>query len=121
MTRPHTDTAAADSFDEWAILEILGHRRLAGRVSEVQVAGAGFLRIDIPVDPPMSQLYSPGSVYAISPVAEEVARRVAARYAPTPIHRWELDPPAHAEVEDMAADLHADLEQDRIEQDQGPF
>lgn len=32
----------------WAILELLGHRRLAGRVSEVTLAGTTMLRLDVP-------------------------------------------------------------------------
>lgn len=37
-------------FEGWAILELMGHRRLGGYVSEATVAGAGFLRIDVPGD-----------------------------------------------------------------------
>lgn len=36
------------AFEGWAILELMGHRRLGGHVSEATVAGAGFLRIDVP-------------------------------------------------------------------------
>jgi hypothetical protein len=32
----------------WAIIELMGHRRLAGWLSEEEVAGAAFLRIDVP-------------------------------------------------------------------------
>ncbi len=32
----------------WAILELMGHRRLGGYLSEQTVAGASFLRIDVP-------------------------------------------------------------------------
>lgn len=37
-----------ETFEGWAILELMGHRRLAGYVREVEVAGAGMLRLDIP-------------------------------------------------------------------------
>jgi hypothetical protein len=37
-------------FEGWAFLELMGHRRLGGYVSEATVAGAGFLRIDVPGD-----------------------------------------------------------------------
>jgi len=53
-------------FKEWAILELMGHRRLAGLVSEQQIGGASFIRIDIPgKDGPLlsefqaTQFYSP--------------------------------------------------------------
>lgn len=37
-----------DKFDSWAILELMGHVRLAGRVSETMIAGAPMLRLDVP-------------------------------------------------------------------------
>lgn len=85
-----TDTS---SFDEWAILEILGHRRPGGRVSEATIAGASFLRIDVPEadgQPAMTQYYAPSSVYALTPTTEDIARRAAALFRPAPISRWEL-------------------------------
>lgn len=39
---------AGDPFEGWAILELMGHRRLAGYVREVELAGAGLLRLDVP-------------------------------------------------------------------------
>jgi len=85
--------AAGGSFAEWMILELMGHRRLAGRVREVQLAGVGFLRLDIPEcdgDPGRTQYISPGSVYALHPVDEATARQAAAAWRPEPVHRWEL-------------------------------
>jgi hypothetical protein len=88
-------------FEGWAILELMGHRRLGGYVSEATVAGAGFLRIDVPgddsgADPDSmvaSQFYSPSSVYCLTPVTEAMARAVAARNRPEPVQRWELPAP----------------------------
>lgn len=81
-------------FEEWCILELFGHRRLAGLVREVQVAGAGFLRLDVYEfgleQPTATQFYSPSSVYAITPTSEELARRFAAQHLPRPVERWEL-------------------------------
>ncbi|MGI5223553.1 hypothetical protein [Actinoallomurus sp. CA-142502] len=95
-----TDQAADESvFAEWAILELLGHRRLAGRVTEAQIAGASFLRIDVPSEPPATQFYAPGAVYAITPTTEEIARAVARRYAPAPVQRYELGPLVPADRE----------------------
>jgi hypothetical protein len=82
----------ADTFAEWAILEIMGHRRLAGHVTEQEIAGRGFLRLDVPSDPPVTQYYSPDSVFAIHPVTEETARAAAALARPAPVSRWELEP-----------------------------
>lgn len=86
----------AAPFEGWAVLELMGHRRLGGYVQEATVAGAGFLRIDVPGggDAPAeaTQFYSPSSVYCLTPVTEAMARAVAGRNRPQPVQRWELDP-----------------------------
>lgn len=82
-------------FDEWAILELMGHRRIAGHVVEVQVAGAGMLRVDIPAadaSPAVTQYVSPASVYAIHPTTEEIATAAARSWRPKPVSRFELEP-----------------------------
>ncbi len=87
-----------EHFEGWCILEILGHRKLGGYVREQNVAGAGFLRIDVPGEEGAvaTQFYSPGALYCLTPVTEQVARRFAAGVKPEPVTRWEL-PPAPSE------------------------
>lgn len=41
-------TETKPTFEGWAILELMGHRRLAGHISEAQIGGASFIRIDVP-------------------------------------------------------------------------
>lgn len=65
-----TTTEADQTFDEWCVAELLGHRRVAGRVREVQLAGHGFLRLDEPGadgQPGRTQFIAPGSVYVLHP------------------------------------------------------
>lgn len=80
------------TFEGFCVLELMGHRKLAGMVREVTIAGAGFLRIDVPGEDGTvaTQFYPPSSVYAISPVTEEIARAYAARNRPQPVTRYEL-------------------------------
>lgn len=73
--------------ERWAIVEVMGHCRLAGRISEASFAGAQFVRVETPImaaefTSPESvkmveQLYSPGSIFAITPCDEATARRYA--------------------------------------------
>lgn len=81
-----------EPFECFAILEILGHRRLAGRVTEQQIAGAMFVRIDIPTPDgkEITQFYSPSSVYCLTPTTETIARSVALHNQPRPVNQWEL-------------------------------
>lgn len=46
-----TDDEMATKFNEWAVLELMGHRKLAGLLSEQDIAGHGFLRLEIPGAP----------------------------------------------------------------------
>ena len=98
-------------FADWAILELMGHRRLAGYVTEQEIAGAGFLRIDVPGTdgPTASQFYSPSAVYCMTPTTEAMARAVARTCQPEPVQRWELALPEareEAEEEDDDADAN---------------
>lgn len=80
-------------FDQWCLLEIMGHQRYAGRVTEETLAGASFLRIDIPeLDgrPQFTKLFSASSVYSITPMAEDIARGIAAELRNEPVSVYDL-------------------------------
>lgn len=78
----------------WCVMELMGHVRLGGFVCEENLAGAGFLRIDIPGDKPgevyATQYVPPSSLYRLTPCSEEAARAAAANNRPQPVQRWEL-------------------------------
>jgi hypothetical protein len=83
-------------FEGYCILELFGHRKLAGYVSEMEIAGQGFLRLDVPGtdgEGDATQLYNPSSVYAMTPCTEELARAVAEGKRPRPVSRYELPSP----------------------------
>lgn len=85
-----------EQFREWAIVELMGHRRLAGMVSEQTIAGQAFLRIDVPGEGDAieaTQFYGANSVYCLTPTTEEVARAAARRNNVAPVSRWELAAP----------------------------
>lgn len=104
-----------DIFAEWVILELLGHRRLAGFLTEQVIAGHGFLRLDAPGQPGTTQLYPPTSVYCITPTTEAIARALAPTCQPAPVQRWEL-PPAITPTEETAEALA-----ERLADDDSPF
>lgn len=91
-----------DNFEMWCVLELFGHRRMAGIVSEQTIAGASFIRIDVPETDEedkegwFTQLYNPSAVYAISPTSEEQARKVAQRAHYRPIQEYEVRPTQEA-------------------------
>lgn len=103
-------------FEVWAILELMGHRRLAGKVTDAVIGGGSFLRIDIPNKDGSytTQYYSPGSVYCITPTSEEVARMVAIQNQPEPVYRWELPKLAQGHDYDRTDDGDKDRRRIRI-------
>ena len=84
----------AKAYEGWAILELMGHRRLGGRVCQVEQYGTVMIRVDVPDGEGWStQFYGGGSIYCLTPTTEAIARAVAARNKPEPVHAWELPAP----------------------------
>jgi hypothetical protein len=103
----------ASAYEGWAIVELLGHRRLCGVVSEVDLFGAKMGRVDVPSDPPQTHFFSGGSVYCMTPTSEAIARALTERDRPAPVNRWELP----ARVGGASVDAADDDEED----DGAPF
>lgn len=83
----------ADKFEQWCILEIMGHQRYAGLVSEQALGGASFVRIDVPECdrvPAFSKMFGASSIYCITPVSEDVARMTAKGLRRTPLQVYDL-------------------------------
>jgi len=105
-------TEESAPFEGWAILELMGHRRMAGRLTEQTIGGGAFIRIDVPGDGAevATQFYSPSAVYCITPTTEDVARKIAVRARPEPATRWELERPAAETVHNFEGfddDMHS--------------
>jgi len=80
-----------NKFESWAIVELFGHQQIAGLVTEQQVGGQSFVRVDVPEvdgEPVFTKLYGSGAIYAITPCSEEVARLAVERLAVRPIKIW---------------------------------
>lgn len=78
---------------EWAIVEVKGHTTFAGRVSEVELAGAGVLRVDIPAVGPRqacTKYIGTSSVHILTVVDEETARRAVDTICDEPVSVWQL-------------------------------
>jgi hypothetical protein len=95
----------SDTFESWAIVELMGRRRLAGYVTSPEpLEQTDRLRIDIyPGDATTAALtqFVPFPVYCLTPTTEDVCRALAARqlrYQP-PVARWELEAPPAVRVD----------------------
>jgi hypothetical protein len=82
----------------WAVIELFGHQKAAGYVTEATIAGSGFLRVDVPESlggrPAYTRYLGPSAVYSVLPVPEAVARAYAENMYQEPIRAWQLALPA---------------------------
>ncbi|WP_206513299.1 hypothetical protein [Pelagibacterium montanilacus] len=82
---------------EWAVVEIFGHRRHAGRAREEERFGSKMLRIDVPIegDPAKgwtSHFYGGASIFSFTPSDKATVMRINRPYAPPARYRL-TEPP----------------------------
>lgn len=80
-------------FEHWALVELMGHQRIAGLVSETTIAGKGMIRVDVPNEKGeilFSRFYSPDAVYCVSPTDKQIAIGLAVKCASRPVNIYDL-------------------------------
>ena len=95
-----------EPFHQWAIVELFGHQRIAGLVTNEAIGGCAFVRVDVPEAPgrqPYTRLLGQGAIYAINIVSEDVARAAAATFRSEPVSVFDLP--------DLARLGHGDMQQ----------
>jgi len=102
----------AEKFEQWGIVELMGHQRTAGRLSEEQIGGANMLRVDVPNgDSFRTAYYGSSAIYALHVTDEKIARAAATSMGTRPPYAYDVDsalrrlaPPSPAEFEDVEQD-----------------
>lgn len=90
-----------EKFETWAVLELFGHRTLAGKVTEQAIGGCTFVRVDVPpirvegegtVRDGFCKFLGQAAIYSITPCSEEIARAAAQHISqdPIPVYMPEL-------------------------------
>lgn len=117
--------AAEDDGFEWAIVEVFGHRRHAGRAREEERFGAKMLRIDIPkyawmqaegVPPELqvvsqtTHFYGGASIFSYSLTDEATARKINTLYLSPPHKAISAQEPSGGEWDDDSFDLDPEKE-----------
>lgn len=100
-----------EQFDHWYIIEIFGHQRIAGRVTEQAIGGVSFIRVDVPeVDgiPQHTRLYGGAAIYSLNPVAEVVARAAAKMFRSVPVSPYDFPALRSAEPPPRALSMQDD-------------
>lgn len=80
--------ALEDDGWEWAVVEVMGHRRHAGRTREVERYGIKMIRVDVPTkgDPEANgwttHFYTGTSLFSVTPCTQEAALKANKPYEP---------------------------------------
>jgi len=78
-------------FSHWAIVELMGHVKIAGHVTEVELFGSKLGKVDIPNGESFTTQYFNGSsLYRLTPTTEEITRAIARSNQPEPVYLWEV-------------------------------
>jgi len=98
-------------FEAWGLLELFGHQRIAGKLSEETIGGCHFIRIDVPELPELpravetpfgrplvpgyTRYFTQGAIYSMTPTSEAVARKMAASLRAVPVQAYDLPRLSH--------------------------
>lgn len=99
----------------WAIVELMGHQKIAGWCTETPIAGTNMLRVDVPEtskQPAFTRLLGSTAIYAINPVDESTAKMMAERIKAAPIDAYD----AMAAIERLHPEVRDVIEAKRISQ-----
>lgn len=86
---------SSDKFDQWCVVEVMGHKKFAGRVTE---GPFGMVQVDVPEVtltsgknlPAFSKLFGSSSIYCLTPCTEETARAFARDFRTQAFQTYEL-------------------------------
>lgn len=80
-------------FEQRALIELFGHNRIAGLVSEQTLGGGAFVRVDVPAvngDHGYTKLFGNGAIYGMTFVTEAVARAAVGAYCSKPVSEYDI-------------------------------
>lgn len=112
-------------FKSWAMVELFGHTRIAGEVSEQSIAGGAMLRIDVPEtksNAAFTRIVNVTAIYAINPMTEELVHSIAGQLNVKPIQPWDVQKFLEKKMaliaeQENAEQGNAELEQDYQDED----
>lgn len=128
--------------DTYAVVEVLGHNTFAGKISQHVLGGTAFIRVDVPeipeetrpervwgsggyqmkdvttpASPGFTKLIGAGSIYAITPCSEEVARKAAKQTRAKPVAIAAFEPQLSSKLIEASSDVDDDDDNEREDED----
>lgn len=98
----------------YAVVEMMGHRKIVGLVTESDISGGQLIRVDVlgsTGEPERTEYVGVGSIYCLTIVTEEVAKKTAQSYAPRPAWAYGLESRPDRQLPDGDDDDYQDGEQ----------
>ena len=83
-----------EKFEQWALVELFGHQKIAGKVSNQEIGGAPFIRVDVPKtkkSKKFTKLFGSAAIYSITITDEKTARAAAEYWQPEPMNQWSIE------------------------------
>lgn len=81
------------TFEVWGVVELFGHSRIAGKVTEVSIGGIPFIRVDVPETEGINaytKYFGDKAIYSILPTGEIEAKLYAESLRVKPVETWML-------------------------------
>lgn len=78
-----------EKFETWAVVELFGHNRYVGKVTEANIGGCAFIRVDVPKigkQAAFTKFFSNGAIYCITPIDEKFARDIIKTMQTEPVN-----------------------------------
>jgi hypothetical protein len=94
---------------QWGIVELMGHKVVAGCISKDDMIGKPMLRVDVPATPAygeFTQFYGEGAIYCVTFTSEDVARLTAEQCRVNPISVYVPDLVTREQVEKMQTEYN---------------
>lgn len=82
-----------NQFEAWGLLELFGHQKLAGKLSEQTIGGVHFIRIDVPAiesEPAYTRFFTQGAIYGMTVLTEDTATKLAGYLRAKPVQAYEV-------------------------------
>lgn len=81
------------SYNKWAVVELFGHRVVAGFVSAEYIGDQSFVKVQVPetsLSPAWEKSYGKNAIYAITPCSEEDAKRACLHWNASPFEDFSI-------------------------------
>jgi hypothetical protein len=80
--------SVSEEVQQWGIVELMGHKVVAGLIQKSEMLGKPMLRVDVPATSgyqAFTQFYGEAAIYCVTFTSEEVAKRTAEEVKVNPV------------------------------------